>query len=146
MRAEQKSRSSAYSNVCAGPQRDDHEDVVLAEIAGHADRRGLEHGRMTHHRLFDFDGRDVLAAPSQRVLDPVDVRQVVVGVQEAEIAGAEPLADADRSADAGPPDADDTYPSLIACGVRARQAISPTYACGYGLSVQIDDSHLERRD
>src|SRR6478672_189889 len=71
-------------------QRDDQQDVVLAELAGHADRGSLEYRRMTQHHSLDFDGRDVLAATSQRILHPVHVSQVLVAVQHTEVSGAEP--------------------------------------------------------
>src|SRR4051794_4229810 len=53
--------------------RDDHQDVVLPQVAGYSDGRRLEHCGMAHHRRLHLDRGDVLAPPPQRVLRPVDV-------------------------------------------------------------------------
>src|ERR1700722_15347889 len=75
----------------ARSHRDDQQDVVLAEVAGHADGRGFEHRRMTQHNSLDFDRRNVLAAAAQRILHPVYISQVLVAVQHTEVTGPKPL-------------------------------------------------------
>src|ERR1700733_3257669 len=70
---------------------DEQKDVVLTQVAWHTDHRSLEHRRMPPHHGLDFDRRDVLPAAAQRILHPVQVREILVAVQHTEIPGTKPL-------------------------------------------------------
>lgn len=72
----------------------------------------------------------------QRVLHPIFVGRILVVIPHAEVPdGITP--DARWTSTPDPSGADDTYPSLIACVVRARQAIFPTIPPGTGCSREL---------
>src|ERR1700727_2390340 len=69
----------------------DHKAVVSAQVAWHTDQRSLEHRPMPPHHGLDFDRRNVLPAAAQRILHPVQVREILVAVQHTESPGTKPL-------------------------------------------------------
>ncbi|MHC2398896.1 hypothetical protein ACVMGC_003440 [Bradyrhizobium barranii subsp. barranii] len=51
---------------------------------------GLQHRRMAQQDLFDLQGRDLLPAAVDDVLDAADDEEIAVGVEIAEVAGPKP--------------------------------------------------------
>ena len=71
---------------------DEHHHLVLAGLrsAGTAITAHSATAGMVEHRLLDLVGADVLAAPADRVLEPVDEVVPAVGVAAQPVAGVEP--------------------------------------------------------
>ena len=68
----------------------EHPDVLLALRCGIRERSHLEHVLVLGEHLLDLPGRDVLAAPADRILlTPVEVVHAVL-VDGAEVAAVEP--------------------------------------------------------
>ncbi len=76
--------------VGAGPAHDDQLDVIFPEIRRHADGGGLEHRGVQVDLALQVEGRDVLAPPPDRVLDPVEEVEPAVLVTPQPVAGVEP--------------------------------------------------------
>src|SRR5262245_59568397 len=67
--------------------------VLFAEpLVAHADHRRQRHGRMQEQRFLDLARVDVEAAAENHVLLAIDDRQIPVGIELADVAGAEPAA------------------------------------------------------
>ena len=71
----------------------DEGDRLLAEhVVRAADHGGLQHGGVAVEDVLDLLRIDVLAAPDDHVLDPVDQDQVAVVVEVSDVAGVQPSA------------------------------------------------------
>ena len=82
--------SSSSVGFHAGVQRHERRRHLAPALVGHAHHGHLAHRRVGAQRGLDLDRRDVLAAGHDEVLPAVDDRHVAVGVDDGEVAGAEP--------------------------------------------------------
>ena len=70
---------------------------LFAELqVRHADDRGVEHVGMLEQHVLDLDAVHVLAGADDHVLGPVDEVHEAVGVEQADVAAAEPAAGEER--------------------------------------------------
>ena len=74
----------------SAPQNDRGGDVLPQPRMRYGKSGGLGNRRMIHEHLIDLEGRDLLAAAVDEFLGPADDREKAVGVDAAQIAGAEP--------------------------------------------------------
>src|SRR3546814_17361407 len=65
-------------------------NALAPTYVGNADDGALRHARMGGERAFNLDGKDVLAAADDHVLQPVHDIDVALLVHPAEIAGMHP--------------------------------------------------------
>lgn len=77
---------------CFGVRAQHHDggDVFAELLMRDGEHAGLQHRRMAQQDLFDLQGRDLLPAAVDDVLDAADDEEVAVGVEIAEVAGPEP--------------------------------------------------------
>src|SRR6185312_1321571 len=79
-------------HVKAGPERDEGHRLLAEDRIGLPDDRGLEHRGDGIEDVLDLLRVDVLPAPDDQVLDPVDQGQIAVVVEPADITGVQPAA------------------------------------------------------
>ena len=76
-------------------ERDRGADLLAVLVVGHAEHRGLAHGRVLVEDLLDLARVDVVAAADDHVLLAVDDEEVAVLVDGRHVAGVQPAV-ADR--------------------------------------------------
>ena len=74
----------------AGFQRDDRHHFVLRDLVSDSDGGRFAYGGMSEDLGFDLEGRNVLAAAADRVLQAIDKIEVAFGVAPEAVAGVEP--------------------------------------------------------
>src|ERR1700751_5121074 len=79
-------------DVEAVPERHEGYGLLAEHPIGLADDRSLEHPGMGVQDILDLLRVDVLPAPDDQVLDPVDQGEVAVVVEPADVAGVQPSA------------------------------------------------------
>src|SRR5512142_2811112 len=74
------------------PVAEDHRgrDLLAQLVVGHGEGHRLLHGGVIEQHLVHLDGRDLLAAAVDELLEPSGESQVPLGVDHALVAGAEP--------------------------------------------------------
>jgi PAS domain S-box-containing protein len=77
-------------DAAAGPERHEGHRLLAEDGIRAPDDRGFEHGGVGVKNVLDFLGVDVLPAPDDQVLDPVDQGEVAVVVEPADIARVQP--------------------------------------------------------
>ena len=90
MRGRRNSISSAGSSVSPALSAIDRHHFVLGDLAFDHDGGRLAHGGMSENLGFHLERGDVLAAPADRVLQPIDKIEVAFGVAPEAVAGVEP--------------------------------------------------------
>ena len=89
-RSPTKRASSSAPTSVAGPQHDDRPDLLAEHRMGHADDRAVGHRRVLEEGGLDLDAVDVLAAPDDHVLGPVDDVDESLLVDAGHVAGVQP--------------------------------------------------------
>ena len=80
------------AHVLTGPQHHDGPDLLAEDRVGHADDGAVGHGRVLEEGGLHLDAVDVLAAPDDHVLGPVDDVDEALLVDAGHVAGVQPSA------------------------------------------------------
>ena len=75
--------------AAAGAQFDNRARGFAPFRMRRADDRRLRHGGMHSQRVFDFDRRDILAARNNHIFGAIGQAQIIVGIDDSDIAGGE---------------------------------------------------------
>ena len=130
-RSWQKSSSACGRELGPVLEHDDDHHLLLAQLGGNPDRGRLGHGLVVVDHLLDLPRGDVLAAPADRVLEPVDEGEpaVLVRPDRGRRCGTRGSGTPPAS-----PRAPRSTPRTMTCGSRGRTTISPSTPGGTGLS------------
>ena len=82
-------------HVKAGPERHEGDWLLAEDRIGLPDDRGLEQRGVGVEDVLDLLRVDVLPAPDDQVLDPVDQGEITVVIEPADIPGVQPAAPQD---------------------------------------------------
>ena len=77
-------------HIEAGPERHEGHRLLAEDQIGLPDDRGLEHRGVGVEDVFDLLRVDVLPAPDDQVLDPVDQGEITVVIEPADIPRMQP--------------------------------------------------------
>ena len=128
----------------AGFQHHASGDRLAEGAVGHADHRRVGHRGVLHQRDLDLLGIDVEPAGHDHVLGAVDEIEEPVGVEIADIAGAEPVA-VERG-DGGLGVAEIFAHHRCAAGRAGADQKLAGLALGHILAVRVDDADLDAED